>query len=124
MTDKEKIEEAKRLYQTANAERKYLLESLFPELFLSEDERIRKWLIGYFRQYKEDGIEKYANGLKVESIIAWLEKQSPKPKWTDEDDYNLQCMIAKAVNDIQNGNVGRNQELIDWLKSLKQRMEG
>ena len=44
-----------------------------------------------------------------------------KLAWSEEDDYNLQCMIAKVVSDIQNGNVGRNQELIDWLKSLKQR---
>jgi hypothetical protein len=28
-------------------------------------------------------------------------------------------MIAKVTSDIQKGNVGRNQELIDWLKSLK-----
>ena len=44
-----------------------------------------------------------------------------RPAWSEEDDYNLQCMIAKVVSDIQNGNIGRNQELIDWLKSLKQR---
>lgn len=42
-----------------------------------------------------------------------------KPAWSEEDDYNLQCIIAKVVSDIQNGNVGRNEELIDWLKSLK-----
>ena len=54
----------------------------FPELQESEDEKVRKWLIGYFHQYKEDGMEKYANGLKVESIIAWLEKQGEKDKPT------------------------------------------
>ena len=46
-----------------------------------------------------------------------------KSVWSEEDDYNVQCMIAKVVSDIQNGNVGRNQELIDWLKSLKQRIK-
>lgn len=44
-------------------------------------------------------------------------------KWTEEDDYNVQCCIAKAESDIANGCPGRNKELIDWLKSLKQRME-
>ena len=44
--------------------------------------------------------------------------------WSEEDDYNVQCLVAKVVSDIQNGNVGRNQELIDWLKSLKQRIGG
>ena len=45
-----------------------------------------------------------------------------KGAWSKEDDYNVQCLIAKVTYDIQKGNVGRNQELIDWLKSLKQRM--
>ena len=45
-----------------------------------------------------------------------------KPAWSKNDDYNVQCLIAKVTYDIQKGNVGRNQELIDWLKSLKYRM--
>ena len=48
-------------------------------------------------------------------------KQKPS-EWDEEDDYNVQCLVAKVTSDIQNGNVGRNQELIDWLKSLKQRI--
>lgn len=44
--------------------------------------------------------------------------------WNEEDDYNLQCMIAKVASDIQKGNVGRNNELIDWLKSFKYRLGG
>ena len=60
-----------------------VIDDIAPELKESEDERIRKWLIGYFHQYKEDGIEKYANGLKVESIIAWLEKQGDIQKKID-----------------------------------------
>lgn len=53
-----------------------------------------------------------------------LLKLAPSKEWSEEDDYNLQCMIAKAVKDIQNGNVGRNNELIYWLKSIKQRIGG
>ena len=52
-----------------------VIDDIIPELKDGEGEKIRNWLIGYFRQYKEDGVEKYANGLKVESIIDWLEKQ-------------------------------------------------
>ena len=51
-----------------------------------------------------------------------LKKIEQKPAWSEEDNYNLQCMIAKVTSDIQKGNVGRNQELIDWLKSLKERV--
>lgn len=32
-------------------------------------------------------------------------------------------MVAKANCDIQKGNVGRNEELIDWLKSLRNRVK-
>ena len=39
--------------------------------------------------------------------------------WSEEDDYNLQCCIAKVQNDIDNGRIGRNRELLTWLKSLR-----
>ena len=47
-----------------------------PELDIkAQDEKVRKWLIGYFNQYATDGVEKFGNGLKVKDVIAWLEKQ-------------------------------------------------
>ena len=69
-------------------------------------------------QYLDDGFcKKIAKYMQEE----WSKKLSTEQKyaWSEEDDYNLQCMIAKVTSDIQKGNVGRNQELIDWLKSLK-----
>ena len=45
-----------------------------------------------------------------------------KSAWNEEDDYNLQCCIAKVQNDIDNGRIGRNRELLTWLKSLKERV--
>lgn len=57
-----------------------------PELKESEDERIRKWLVGYFNQYATDGMKEFSNGLKVKDIIAWLEKQGnnkPKPDFRE-----------------------------------------
>lgn len=53
-----------------------------------------------------------------------IDMTTENPAWSEEDDYNVQCLAAKVTSDIQNGNVGRNQELIDWLKSLKQRIGG
>lgn len=50
-----------------------------PELKESEDEKIRRRLIGYFNQYATDSIEEFGNDLKVKDVIAWLEKQS-EPK--------------------------------------------
>ena len=42
MAYKEKLEEAKRLYQTANQDQRYVLESLFPELKESELQVLHK----------------------------------------------------------------------------------
>lgn len=47
-----------------------------PELKESDDERIKKWLIGYFNQYIIDGMPQvFGNGLNAKDVIAWLEKQ-------------------------------------------------
>ena len=77
MTQEEKFEEAKRLYETANADQRYVLESLFPELKESEDERIRKELISFVRGvlacHDKPNAERDE---KYESWIAWLEKQT------------------------------------------------
>jgi hypothetical protein len=42
-------------------------------------------------------------------------------EWSEEDDYNLQCCIAKVQSDIDNGRIGRNRELLTWLNYLKER---
>jgi len=67
MTQEEKLEEAKRLYKTANADQRYVLESLFPELKEPEDEKIRKYPI--------DVVNDYCKGSEHDGCIAWLEKQ-------------------------------------------------
>lgn len=46
-------------------------EFVFPELKESEDERIRNWLICYFKEVCDNVSEKEKKG-----ILAWLEKQS------------------------------------------------
>lgn len=59
-----------------------------PELTESKDERIRKWLIGYFNQYTIDGMPVvFGNDLNVKDVIAWLERQQdnnkPKPDFRE-----------------------------------------
>lgn len=73
MTRKEKLEEAKKLYQTANADQRYVLERLFPELAESEDEQSRKWIL----EYLYDGLRKSDEQFKgqFKTAIDWLEKQ-------------------------------------------------
>lgn len=68
MSQEDKLKEAKRLYETANADQRYVLESLFPELKESEDERTRQEIVRFIRMEVEDEIV----GNKW---LAWLEKQ-------------------------------------------------
>lgn len=52
----------------------------FPELAMSEDEKVRKGLINGFKQCVKDSLypknaQKYWHNIKIEDILAWLEKQ-------------------------------------------------
>lgn len=69
MNNEEKLKEAKRLYQTATPDQRYVLESLFPKLAESEDEKIRKALIRFHKSTIN------IDGVSGEKIVAWLEKQ-------------------------------------------------
>ena len=105
------------------------LESLIPELAESEDEKIRKWLIHYFKEVCDNVSEKEKKG-----IVAWLEKQpkdSPvltnssntgkveqKP-WSEEDKENLDRIIT--IIHCYTGTVEEEIKLTNWLKSLKAR---
>lgn len=53
---------------------------IFPEIKETKDKHIRKWFIEYFQQYKSEGIEKFDNIIKVDDILAWLEKQGENPQ--------------------------------------------
>lgn len=71
---KEALERAKRLrdskYQTMNAKR--VAEEIFPVLAESEDERIREWLVDYFKAVERAYIHW---DISPERIVAYLEKQ-------------------------------------------------
>lgn len=73
----EALERARKLQENSKGMiLKKWLWNIFPELKESEDERIRKWLIGYFNQYIIDGMPQvFGNGLNVKDVISWLEKQ-------------------------------------------------
>jgi hypothetical protein len=126
MTQEEKLEEAKRLYETANADQKYVLESLFPELAENEDKRIRKDLIIYLRSILSN--KKYGDKF-IEDWIAWLEKQGEKakyhnicdkcvrqptcqsdcflqqgeqkPAWSEEEKGNIDIIVSRLEVDIE-----------------------
>lgn len=67
------LEEAKRLYKTANADQRYVLEKLFPELRETEDEKIRKWIINEIK-IKHHNLDE-ENVDFADKAISWLERQ-------------------------------------------------
>ena len=99
MAKEEKLEEAKRLYKDANADQRYVLESLFPELAEIEEVRIRKRIIQALHGDVLDMEE-------TTKAIDWLEKQceqkyTPKYKVGDTIYYNsfgeVKSMIVANV---------------------------
>ena len=78
----EALERAKKLQETCDSTAVVgWCEYIFPELKESEEENVRKVLVGYFKSYKEIGTigAETFNGIPTDNIIAWLEKQGEQP---------------------------------------------
>lgn len=96
-------------------------EAIFPELKESEDEKIIKELITHCRNTRcvtEEGAERIAKW------IAWLEKQSENEKGERKKDDAYSEFAISAVEDYYGGDNPLRKEIVDWLKSLKQRIKG
>jgi hypothetical protein len=113
---------------------KNTLTTIFPELAESEDERIRKWLIAQLKIKIGDNAT--LNNM-IYKALAWIEKQGEqkpqriisaeakealysKPTWSEEDDIHQRDAIYAAEN-IYTDKCGK-EELVNWLKTLKQRI--
>ena len=73
------------------------VESLFPELAESEDEKIRKALINQFSDYKRRG-ENHGFGYSNDKILDWLERQGKQRSIKEHDicdicDEKASCVI-------------------------------
>ena len=101
---------------------KICLESLFPELAKSEDERIRKLTIHHLdKAYQNCKFDEYKK--EIEKCIAWLEKQGEqKPKWSEEDE-NFFTNICTIIDADRNFTESAKRRCKEWLKSIKKRME-
>ena len=111
--------------QELSKEQKEKLESIFPELSESEDERIRKALVDTFKFYDSPMNSPYLVDISKKDILAWLEKQKiekqgkQKPaEWSEEDErmyrglHNL--IYSTPYCDSR-------KEFSDWFKTLKER---
>jgi len=113
---------------------KEAFEFLMPELKESEDERIRKEMLDFFKQFYDIKNVKFVD---VEPWIAWLEKQGSQQlatsaktckveqksaEWSDEDEKMLNDAIG-AVGAADYYTYDDKQEIENWLKLLKNRVQ-
>ena len=122
---KEALERAKKLHQESierNGDRVYWagdLESIFPELRESEDERIRKAVIDFFSL--QDDNTTYSL-IPKKDILAWLEKQKEqKPsEWSEEDEHRKSDAIYFLETAKKHyASTLEIEATISWLKSLR-----
>lgn len=125
------IEEKAKAYDEALAKAKeyvkkgydVLMPDLFPVLRESEDERVRKFLIGEFER-RRDGWE-YPD-ISVESILSWLDRRKEDieniPLNLEIDDEENRDLAGNAIGFIEVGacffNNKCRDEVVKWLKSV------
>lgn len=86
------------LYGGLHGATKEEAEKYFPELKESEDERIRKWLIGTIKQIPDSSIE--WETISKSDVLAWLEKQGQTFTKKDVDDAYLEG-ITDTKNEME-----------------------
>ena len=80
------------------------VQDFFPELTESEDERIRKTIIRFFKDNYSNETEMYDGSVTVGKAIAWLEKQGEKDKLIEDKD--------KLIKELGEYKVKYTQEVI------------
>lgn len=114
MTREEAIEKLREWYFLDDDKRE-VLETLIPELKESEDERIRKALIGIISNYVDN-----SNTFKPK-MLAWLKKQGEqKSEWTQEDS-SMQLMLMRDIEQVSFISKEGKDERIMWLNKLDDR---
>lgn len=94
---------------------------IFPELKELKDERIRKELIFYLGDMPED--TELRNGVTNRDVLTWLEKQSEKSTWSEEDErlYKLSVENLTELMHRFGEEYGKVGDCINWFKSIKDR---
>ena len=94
---------------TSKAEKEFI-EFIFPELKESEDEKIKKELIGYFTGWSDKHLFR---GFKAEQILAWLEKQGEQNNLLNFDE------AEKEKNDFVSGQFVECRKSFNEFKELE-----
>ena len=86
------------------------MDKVFPELKISEDERIREGIIHFILYEAGNQLDEETE----HAFITWLEKQKePDGVWTEEDDAKVKAMCEE-------GDLKPSER--EWLKKLKNRI--
>lgn len=91
-----------------------IVENIFPELQVSEDEKIRKEIISIVKSYRESCITE--DNHRFDDCIAWLEKQKEKEPVESKDDERLRKTTIAFLEDFANQGYENVVECIDWLE--------
>ena len=114
---KEEIIRATQLWECGDITRENL-EYIFPELKESENDRISREITEFILTHRIDEPNDIED---TNSWLAWLEKQG-KSKWSEEDEKIMKGAVSFLI-EFKNKGYENAVACIDWLKSLKQRME-
>ena len=93
---KEALERARDMMSYKEVRREDM-EYLFPELKESEDERIRKQIISFLKEFEYD----HYRCLDFSSWIAWLEKQGDKDKFIEKELGHIKGYRENAIKRIE-----------------------
>ena len=121
----ESLERLKGLIEVTREDKCAIMEEdlidIFPELKELKDERIREELIFYLGDMPED--TELRNGVTNRDVLTWLEGQSEKPTWNEEDEklYKLSVENLTELMHRFGEDYGKVGDCINWLKSIKDR---
>ena len=134
----EALNRAKKWHNAPNSDKiptyaNRVIEEIFPELNGSEEERIRKTIIRFFKDNYPNETQMYEGSVTVGKAIDWLEKQGEKDYTLSKEDVQaLNRISAILVEASEVKNWWKEYRLIekdemfkltDFLKSIKGRIQ-
>jgi hypothetical protein len=106
----EMVQRVKELHEAGNDLTKKQMEIICPALAESEDERIRKELVAFFKEMRDTWREIYWHDLEVDGIIAYLEKQKESLHIPESCKENADS-FTEASKDV----IVAIEKYLDWL---------
>jgi len=119
---KDALDYIKKAYEFADTGTKADIERKFPELKESEDERIRREIISFIKEFEKD----HYRCINFSSWIAYLERQKEQKttEWSEEDEKFFKTALWHISYSVSNGKTSDcHCDTTDWLKGVKERLK-